>query len=298
MLENIAQLQKLDSGVYQTIVKQVKAHGALETIWQEPYPEYASRGLKVATLLNATGEQENFDYRDCRNVKSTPLLNELSSIKAFFEGSGLDIMGARLLRLDAGTFLHEHRDFIYLEPVPRFRLHLPLITNPDCFIVSPDINVHFKAGYLWKLDPKSTIHSACNFGKAPRIHLMLDCYVNETLAALIEKQFLDEDAKFVKPALTKSIKEDLQEQAINLLQKSADNLTAAEEIILAAFCRYNLYCLKEGLTTYDILSQVYEEAARAIPALQSLLKERQAYWQARLVETYPERKDKEAALAV
>ena len=65
MLENIAQLKKIEPNAYSTMVKQiVEQNDELETIWQEPYPEYASAGLKVATLLNHTGDQFNFDYRD------------------------------------------------------------------------------------------------------------------------------------------------------------------------------------------------------------------------------------------
>jgi len=82
MLENIAQLKKLDAAIYATMVNQVvELKEELETIWQEPYPEYASAGLKVATLLNHTGEQQNFDYRDCRSPQITPLLHKLPAIK-------------------------------------------------------------------------------------------------------------------------------------------------------------------------------------------------------------------------
>ncbi len=255
----------------------------LESIWQEPYPEYGSDGLKVATLLNHTGEQENYDYHDCAKPNPTPLLLKLTELHKFLTESGFNIMGSRLLRLDPGTFLHEHRDFVYLENVPRYRLHMPLITNDQAFITSPGLNVHFKKGYLWKLDPKQTIHSACNFGKAPRIHLMIDCYVEETLQALIDQQFLDQDALHTLPPLT----EELREQLLNSAQLaySAGNLKDAEEILLAAFCKYDLFALQDGLTTYDLLTQFFQ---RQSPA--RVLEERQSYWQERLVEVYPERK--------
>src|ERR1700679_1176804 len=155
MLANISQLKKVDPIWLNQIVLELSTGEVdLQSLWREPYPEYGSAGLKVATLLNPTGEQENFDYRDCRSPVVTPLLEKLPSLLHFFKESELEVMGARLLRLDPGTFLHEHRDFVYLEAVPRYRLHLPLITNPNAFITSPGINVHFERGYLWKLDPK------------------------------------------------------------------------------------------------------------------------------------------------
>ncbi len=262
----------------------------LESIWQEPYPEYGSDGLKVATLLNHTGEQANFDYHDCVSPNATPLLKKLPSLHNFLKESGFKIMGSRLLRLDPGTFLHEHRDFVYLEDVPRYRLHMPLVTNDQAFITSPGLNVHFKKGYLWKLDPKSTIHSACNFGPTPRIHLMLDCYVEEKLQSLLDNQFLDQDALHALPALTESLRQELLAQANQALQ--LENLKAAEEILLASFCKYNLFALEPGLTTYDLLTELFSRQNAS-----DALVERQNYWQQRLVEVYPERKAQQLAAA-
>lgn len=262
----------------------------MESIWQEPYPEYGSDGLKIATLLNHTGEQTNFDYHDCQSPAATPLLQQLPSLHKFLQDSGFKIMGSRLLRLDPGTFLHEHRDFVYLEDVPRYRLHMPLITNDQAFITSPGLHVHFKKGYLWKLDPKSTIHSACNFGPAPRIHLMLDCYVEEKLQSLLDNQFLDQDALHKLPDLTESARRSLLQEANVAMQ--AGNLKAAEEILLASFCKYDLFALEPGLTSYDLLTQFFNQQKPS-----AALDERQAYWQERLVEVYPERKSQQLATA-
>jgi len=293
MLENISQLKAVDKGWLDQIVQELKAPALdLESLWREPYPEYGSAGLKVATLLNPTGEQENFDYRDCKNPLVTPLLQKLPALHRFFEESKgqLEVMGARLLRLDPGTFLHEHRDFVYLEPVPRYRLHLPLITNDQAFIVSPGLNVHFERGYLWKLDPKQTVHSACNFGSEPRVHLMLDCYVNDHLAALISGQFIDEKLKHKLPPFTVAVKSKLMQEAKALLAEStssrADLVTAAEEVLLKTFCQYDLSPMNtpsaatdsNTLTSYDLLFELFDSPAFA---------SRAAYWKERLVEVYP-----------
>lgn len=241
-------------------------------------------------MLNHNGEQANFDYHDCASPSATPILQKLTRLNDFLQETGFKIMASRLLRLDPGTFLHEHRDFVYLENVPRFRLHMPLITNDQAFITSPALNVHFKKGYLWKLDPKSTIHSACNFGSIPRIHLMLDCYVEEKLQALLDQQFLDQDALHPLPPLTAIIYEKMLARANRAMQKN--DLKAAEEILLASFCRYDLLALKPGLTTYDMLSQFFSQYEQS-----ALLLERQRFWQERLIEVYPERKKQEMAVA-
>jgi hypothetical protein len=283
MLENISQLKPVDKQWLDQIVQEITAPDlTLDSLWSEPYPEYGSAGLKVATLLNPTGEQENFDYRDCRNPQVTPLLQKLPTLQKFLLEGKLDVMGARLLRLDPGTFLHEHRDFVYLEPVPRYRLHLPLITNDKAFITSPGLNVHFQRGYLWKLNPKQTVHSACNFGSAPRIHLMLDCYVNDTLVAMLKDQFLDERLKHVLPPFTAVIKDQLMQEARALLAEStrgnANLVTAAEELLLKTFCLYDLSAAGAGLTTYDLLFELFDSPAFV---------QRTNYWKERLDEVYP-----------
>ncbi|MBY0358627.1 MAG: aspartyl/asparaginyl beta-hydroxylase domain-containing protein [Candidatus Obscuribacterales bacterium] len=274
MLAYISQLKTIGSTTLDSLVSQLKT-AAID--WSEPYPEYASDGLKVATLLNPTGQQNNFDYRDCENPAATPLLKELTKFQDFFQASGLQIMGSRLLRLDPGTFLHEHRDFVYLEDRLRLRLHLPLITNDQAFITTPGKNIHFKRGYLWKLDPKATVHSACNFGSEVRIHLMLDCYDNQALRNLVDGEDLDEDCQFALPLLDKTSKNSLLAQAQQELD--AGRLKVAEEILLRSFCQFNL-----GTTTsYDLLFELFQ----ANQAYSSRIE----YWQERLKEVYMDRKN-------
>jgi len=291
LLTYISQLKKVDDALLDRMQAQMQDPACeLDSFFSEPYPEYGSDGMKIATLINPTGEQQNFDYRDCREAKATPLLDRLPAIKSFIEDSGFHVMGSRMLRLEPWTFLHEHRDFVYLEDVPRYRLHLPLITNADAHIVSPALNVHFKRGYLWKLDPKETIHSACNFGQTSRYHLMMDCYVEANLQALIDQQWLDGDCLFAQTQLTKEIKETLIDRAQALVQ--AGELKAGEELLLKTFCQYDLS--KFGPTSYDLVFEMYDRLERQNGFEKA--KERKDYWMERLIEVYPERKSQLVAV--
>jgi len=285
MLSNISQIKKIDTSILDQIVRELQSDEAgLERLWREPYPEYASAGMKVTTLLNPTGEQENFDYRDCPNPVQTPLLEKLPTLADFIAGSGLQIMGVRLLCLEPGTFLHEHRDFVYLEEIQRYRLHLPLITNDQAFITSPGTNVHFERGYLWKLDPKQTIHSACNFGSQRRVHMILDCYVNDTLAELLRGEFFEERLRYVLPPLTAVMKEQLIGEAKSMLPLDKDAaielLTDAENHLLKTFCQYHLQSEEHELTSYDLLFELFKGTP---------FESRKNYWQERLTEVYPSR---------
>ena len=291
LITYIAQLKKVDDALLDLMQAQMQDPACeLDSFFSEPYPEYGSDGMKIATLINPTGEQQNFDYHDCRDAKGTPLLDRLPAIKSFIKDSGFHVMGSRMLRLEPGTFLHEHRDFVYLEDVPRFRLHLPLITNADAHIVSPALNVHFKRGYLWKLDPKETIHSACNFGQTSRYHLMMDCYVEANLQALIDKQWLDDDCRFVQPVMTAEIKQDLIQTAQDMVV--AGDLKGGEEHLLKAFCQYDLS--QYGPTTYDLVFEMFDRLLRQNGFERA--RERKDYWMERLIEVYPERKSQLVAV--
>lgn len=272
LVENTSQLKTVDADQIGAICRELD--GA-DIPWNEPYPEYGSAGMQVATLFNPTGEQFNFDYRDCRAPQQTPLLQKLPSIAKFLASSRLAIMGSRLLRLLPGAFLHEHRDFVYLENLKRLRLHLPLVTNQNAFIIAPGRRLHFKRGFLWKLDPKATVHSACNFGLQPRIHLMIDCYMNDRLLELLSQQWLDPDAVSRMPALTHNDQEDLLRQARQLLAN--DDLKTAEEILLRSFCQFDL----GQSTSYDLLFELFKNDPSYSHRIQ--------YWQERLKEVYMDR---------
>jgi len=248
---------------------------AAEIEWHEPYAEYATAGLKVAVLLSPDGDEGNFSWGDCPAPQVTPLLRRLPRTRRFIDDLRLRVMASRLLRLEPGAFLHEHRDYVHLEDVPRYRLHLPLLTNPGARIVLPGFAVHMKREFLWKLNPKAVIHSACNSGATPRIHLMLDCYLNAELSRLISSEFLEDDSVRSLPCLTGKQRADLIYKA--RLALGAGQLSDAEEMLLKTFVNYDL---KEE-STFDLLLDLF--------AGEPEYKDRCQYWVRRYEEVYPER---------
>lgn len=241
--------------------------------WYEPYSEYASPGLQVAVLLSPDGEENNFSWKDCKAPKETPLLTRLKNMKSLLAGFGFNIMASRLLKLQPGTYLHEHRDYVFLEEVPRFRLHVPIVTNPGAHIVMPGTTVHMSRGYLWKLNPKEAVHSACNFGQEARIHLMMDCYVNDTLAELVESEALPADNLKTLPILTAADKARALNEGRSLVE--AGKQTEAEDVILRQFCYFDL----NGETTYQLLYELYGGVTG--------YEERLEYWRTRAQDVYP-----------
>lgn len=269
-LKFVSRLTAIDSYVLDSLQREVLNPNI---DWHEPYSEYASPGLQVAVLLSPDGEENNFSWKDCKAPKETPLLAGLPALKQLLASFGFNIMASRLLKLLPGTYLHEHRDYVFLEDVPRFRLHVPIVTNQKAHIVMPGMTVHMSRGCLWKLNPKEAVHSACNFGDEARIHLMMDCYVNDTLAELVAHEGLPSGNLTRLPVLTAEKKAEILKDGRALLD--AKRQEEAEDLVLRQFCYFDL----NGETTYQLLYELYG----GVDAYEQRLE----YWRTRAQDVYP-----------
>lgn len=91
----------------------------------------------------------------------------------------------RLLKLAAGSNIRRHRDY-YLGPEDgEVRLHVPVVTHPDVEFVLDDERVPMAEGELWFLN-FNHYHSVDNRSPVDRIHLVIDCVVNDWLRELLE----------------------------------------------------------------------------------------------------------------
>jgi len=62
--------------------------------------------------------------------------------------------------------------------------------NPAAAMHFLGCSIHMAPGWIWKLDP-SISHAASNHGAEPRTHLILNCYINETLRSMLSDERLD-----------------------------------------------------------------------------------------------------------
>lgn len=263
------ELPKLNS-IAQEIDKSVNVNVNVNA-WHEPYSEYGSKGLKIAVLMSPDGSENNFSWDDCESPKETELLKSMPVLQKLLTSFNLNIMASRLLKLEPGTFLHEHRDYVYLKRVDRYRLHIPIVTNSSAHIIMPGKKIHMEKGFLWTLDPKNTVHSACNFGTSSRIHIMIDCYMNEELKKLLANASLESRLVENLEATNQEQIEDWLKEAKAILTNSS--LKEAEEYLLKKFCQFDL----AGKTTFDLLDKFCKMTNNT---------ERQDYWNSRKKEVY------------
>jgi hypothetical protein len=92
------------------------------------------------------------------------------------------LTAVRLLRLKAGSSIREHRDYRLGYEDGEVRLHIPVLTNPAVAFFLNGQRVWMEEGECWYLNVNLK-HRVDNQSTTDRIHLVIDCVVNEWLAA-------------------------------------------------------------------------------------------------------------------
>ena len=95
------------------------------------------------------------------------------------------VHSARLLRLAAGAVIREHSDDDLCWADGVARLHVPLLTHDRVEFYVDQQRVVMAAGECWYLD-LSRPHRVQNVGSTDRVHLVLDCTVNDWLLAQVQ----------------------------------------------------------------------------------------------------------------
>ena len=100
------------------------------------------------------------------------------------------LKAVRLLKLNAGAIIKEHRDAeLYFEK-GEIRLHIPVITNDEVEFYLDNERMFLKKGECWYMN-FNLPHSINNKGKTDRIHLVVDAIVNDWVMELFEQPELN-----------------------------------------------------------------------------------------------------------
>lgn len=228
--------------------------------WQAAYREYQSGGWLTAFLMNASGRITEHSITD-GVARATSLMRQFPVTAKYVQSLGLDIMCMRLANMKPGACLFEHVDYRELSERPRLRLHIPIVTNAHAELILSEDAVHMSGGVLWMLDPQHR-HAALNGGLTDRVHLLIDCYVNDKLTELLSISSLPVVSR-PKPLLDLSMRANLICTADNLLRSQQVDL--AERLLLRTFHQYSL---TPG-SSYDLLVELF--GSQKSPELQKRL---------------------------
>lgn len=96
-----------------------------------------------------------------------------------------ELTSVRLLKLAAGSSIRRHRDYRLGPEDGEVRLHIPVRTDADVVFLLDEARVPMAEGELWFLN-FNHYHSVANESRVDRIHLVIDCVVNDWLRGLLE----------------------------------------------------------------------------------------------------------------
>ncbi|MBD0370929.1 MAG: aspartyl/asparaginyl beta-hydroxylase domain-containing protein [Pyrinomonadaceae bacterium] len=147
---------------------------------------YEGRWSGVALRsVNGAATQLYLDPTMSKSYAGTPVLDRCGYFKEVLGTFKCSLESARLLKLDAGSRINEHRDFDLGFRYGVVRVHVPIQTSSDIEFFLNDERVVMDEGESWYLN-LSLPHRVYNRGTTDRIHLVIDCVVNEWVKSLIE----------------------------------------------------------------------------------------------------------------
>lgn len=115
---------------------------------------------------------DQLQYRD------TPLLAQCPAINRALDYLQCEKTMVRLMKLNAGAIIKPHTDHDMCFEAGETRFHIPLQTNEQVDFCIEEEKIPMQEGECWYLNLGLT-HRVTNAGATDRIHLVVDCIVND-----------------------------------------------------------------------------------------------------------------------
>ena len=175
----------LDTAAIQSETVRIKTN----TKWIAHFNKvYYEGGWDVLPLRSPGGRDDRIipDLMNEDEYKDTLLMELFPSVQKLVSGLQCPVMSVRLLNLKPGAVIKPHRDMELCFEKGEARIHFPIFTNSQVrFFVDDDL-VEMKEGESWYINA-NRMHSVSNLGQADRIHLVIDCKVNDWLTDIFER---------------------------------------------------------------------------------------------------------------
>jgi hypothetical protein len=136
--------------------------------------------------LRAVGGRAGQLYPDptaTDDFADTPLLERCPYLQEVLAVFHCPLTSVRLLRLSAGSSIREHRDYKLGFEDGELRIHVPVETNLNVAFFLAGERVTMEEGEAWYLD-LNLPHRVENHSETNRIHLVIDCVVNDWVREL------------------------------------------------------------------------------------------------------------------
>jgi hypothetical protein len=143
---------------------------------------YHDGGWSGITLRGIGGNARTLfpGHAQTESYTDTPLRARCPRIDAALAHLQCPVGPVRLLRLSAGGVIREHRDQGLCMERGLARLHVPILTGSDVEFYLDNDRVSMAPGECWYLN-FDLPHRVQNLGTTDRVHLVIDCTVNDWL---------------------------------------------------------------------------------------------------------------------
>jgi hypothetical protein len=187
-----------------------------DKIWQPHYQKLHYEGeWSALPLRSIEGKVDNIivspannaSYRDTLFLESCPFLQKVLQT---FE---CPLQAVRLLKLNAGAVIKEHRDADLNFEKGEIRLHIPVQTHADVEFFLDKERMELKEGECWYMN-FNLPHAVSNRSNTDRIHLVMDAKVNDWV-----KQLFDQPAACKKEVEEPGYDENTKRQIIARLRE-------------------------------------------------------------------------------
>ena len=142
--------------------------------------------IPLTSETGGAGSTDDLRYWKGMKNQPTEILKACPYFQEVINSFNTEVVRARLLKLKAGTMIHEHRDYgqqRYSFERGWIRVHIPVITHEKVSWNLRDKRIPIGEGQAWYLSVCEP-HSVQNNSDIDRVHLVLDMQVNSWLRDL------------------------------------------------------------------------------------------------------------------
>ncbi|MNK09042.1 L-proline cis-4-hydroxylase [compost metagenome] len=135
---------------------------------------YTGSWNAISLYAKDGNEQHIFAHpMDQSAITETPLMKECAYFREVLAYFQFPVLSVRLLKLEAGAEIKPHTDHELGYEDGQFRLHIPIVTNPDIEFILDGEKLTMLPGECWYTNV-NLLHSVANRGTADRVHLVID----------------------------------------------------------------------------------------------------------------------------
>jgi Aspartyl/Asparaginyl beta-hydroxylase len=218
-----------------------EVHQLADGYWKQHYNKKDYEGSwSVIPLRSLFGSMDaNFSIQASANphIKylDTVLMLHCPYIQQVLSHFECEKLSVRLMNLSAGAIIKEHKDDELNLESGEARFHIPIQTNTQVSFFVEDELIPLKEGECWYLN-LSLKHSVSNKGNCDRIHLVIDCTVNDWVMSMAARtDIIKKEIDFVayeraySPEERKKIIEQLKALGTETGNALATQMEAAEK---------------------------------------------------------------------